>query len=540
MNVSSSDSPDSLRSLRWKWWVLAFPVLALWGMLFWRASFFWGSEGYYFLSWLVPPLAVFFLWGRLQDVPPAGTPVPIARPLTVLSILGVMLALFMGETMPFWRPLLYVQAFWTVMAAIAFWCSIGGVRWVRHFYPLALFVLVALPWAESVENPAVQRLTEIIARLTEFGLNFLGFAAEAKGNQIEIQDSVVEVGDACSGIRSFQGLLMIGVVVGELYRLGFNRLTLVLSAFLISFPLNAMRALVLSIIVVESGWEAYNTWHDPLGGIVYAVGCALLLGFAALIPTERKRRAAKGDSAPNDQVTSLPIAIGLVPGVAVLLLFAGIQAWFAYRESPETRQLAWSVEEPDTEDLDFQSIRLDPSVYDLLNYDGGVHFEVMTDAGMRWDFFDFLYASGTKGLLVTEYHTPDICMARFSDGTVREIRTVPWSMGEKQIFVRGYHITYPNGAAVLAFQGVWIAGADEDGVSRFESMVLPAHNRLDRFRTAWRRALSGRRDFPIQVFLIATDQAEDLTVAWAGAESVLREFLQPVSSVDNPPNPTIN
>jgi exosortase len=506
------------------WWL---PIVLLWAAFFWQASFFWGSEGYYYLNWMVPPLALYFLWGRWKDAPRPGDPWPWSRGVAAVASVGAVFALFGGEAMPFWRPLLFLQAAATVLATLSILAACGGGAWLRHFSPVALFVLIALPFPDGFERDLIHHLTRWVAQLTELSLNLLGYPAEAIGQRIEVKGEVVEVGDACSGIRSFNGLFMIGLVVGELYRLGWNRVTLAIAAFCVSFPLNVMRALILSLLAVDSGWEAYDKWHDPLGGIVYFVGCACLLGLAILLPT-RLRAARKRRGELTRLVAARAPGWGLV--ALLVLLIGGVQVWYASHSWPDGKGHAWVCDNPvETNGWQVRLRPPAPEVLELLVYDELTHFEVVKAGGEKVDLIEIYYRWGTRGLESTLRHSPDICMGQYAGGTVLENETGRgWQIGENRVHVNAFRIAYPDGREVFAYQGVWIPGTRGDGVSRYrEFSNVRGFSSLDWILTATRIAAQGHRHFPLQVFLVVTEEGQSLDEAWDVCREVLDAFMTP-------------
>lgn len=514
------------------------PVILVWGLFFAQASFFWGSEGYYFFGWLVPPITAYLLWYKMTTLPPVEEKKRWGLGLFSAFLMLVFAILYgMYETMPFWRPLIFSLGAVATGFSFAYVASVGGWRWARHFLSLFLITLICLPWPSSWEADIVFRLTMAVTRATEASLNILGYAATSVGNRIDIQGQSVEVGDACSGIRSFQGLFMVGIVVGELYRFKWRRLVLMVAAFAISFPLNIFRALALSLIVVSGGGEAYDRWHDPLGGIVYAVGCVSILLFGQLIQSKNDEVAPRrGVASPLKLSIGAPITLACC--LAAFALFLEFHFNRSYQSTGDTR--IWEIRKTDeSEGFKRRTLPIEPMVYEILLYDDANHLELYSDYGDRFEYYDFTYEGGMMGVLAAEHHTPEVCIGKYGGGVLRQKKMDKlFSLGGVKIPTFGFTFEYPGGFDLHAFQGVWIAGDNGTPSSRYNELIFATGTeRMERISVAMRRLIAGKRDYVVQVFLVVIAGDISLEEAWLRSEAILSDTIHHSSNnLDLSPN----
>ncbi len=97
--------------------------------------------------------------------------------------------------------------------------SAGGKQWIRHFaFPIAFF-FVAVPWVTPIEVPIIQGLMRVVAAVAAETVTLFGIPTQLEGNLIRVTSGLVGVNEACSGVRSLQTALMIGLLFGELKRL---------------------------------------------------------------------------------------------------------------------------------------------------------------------------------------------------------------------------------------------------------------------------------------------------------------------------------
>src|SRR6202008_199127 len=92
----------------------------------------------------------------------------------------------------------------------------------------------------------IQGLMRIVAHVAAETTMLFGTPAQVEGNLIRVSNGLVGVNEACSGIRSLQTPLMIGLLFGELKRLSVSRrFTLVAGAVAIALLANLLRAVFL-------------------------------------------------------------------------------------------------------------------------------------------------------------------------------------------------------------------------------------------------------------------------------------------------------
>src|SRR5437773_7687276 len=255
--------------------ILSFLFLAaLWFVLCRQLSGEWSVNEQYRFGWFVPFFALYRFWLRWQDRP---TPEVRSQKLEVRSrlvaaIIGLAALLLLLPVRlfeianPEWRLLAWVHAGVVVtLTLLVIWCA-GGKAWLRHFaFPVA-FLFVAVPWPTSVETPVIQGLMRIVSRVAAEAAMLLGTPAQVEGNLIRVTNGLVGVNEACSGIRSLQTSLMIGLLFGELKRLSvLRRVALVAWAVAIALLANFVRAVFLVRIAVTENLSEVVRWHDIAG-----------------------------------------------------------------------------------------------------------------------------------------------------------------------------------------------------------------------------------------------------------------------------------
>src|SRR5882724_2359401 len=298
----------------------------LWLGLWRQLSGEWSVNDQYSYGWFVPFFAIILFWLRLEGRPKPESGKRKAesgqgtdnreqitenrktRGLAIVLGMSALLLLFpirlfeIGN--PDWRPLSWLHAICVVTITLAFLWSVGGVSWLPHFaFPVA-FTLIAVPWVSPLEEPIVQGLMRVVAAISSELVALFGIPAQLEGNLIRVPNGLVGVNEACSGVRSLQTSLMIGLLFGELKRLSiFRRVMLVFAAAAIAFFGNCARAFFLVWIAATRNMATANSWHDFAGyGIVLLVFIGSLLAAAMLGRDKVRIKKAEVENQSADQL----------------------------------------------------------------------------------------------------------------------------------------------------------------------------------------------------------------------------------------------
>jgi exosortase len=228
-----------------------------------QLSIFWDAKSYYNYGWAVPFLALFLLWRRLSDAPAAESPSRFGYFIAIAGLLMLPFIQLATEAIPNWRMLAWLHTGTVILLSIGLAAIVGGSRFASHTAFPILFLGAALPWPMRFEIPIVSNLTEGVVLFTVESLRFFAIPAIYTGNVIEVGSRTVMVGDVCSGIRSLQALVMVGLFFGEFFRHGIGKRTLlVFAAGLFAFAFNCLRALTLTLIVLYGEPGMFDDWHD--------------------------------------------------------------------------------------------------------------------------------------------------------------------------------------------------------------------------------------------------------------------------------------
>ena len=397
----------------------------------------WSINEQYNYGWFVPFFALLLFWLRWEDRPMEGRdpshPVnrrtgqslslQIAIAIGIAALLLVLPVRLFEIGNPDWRPLGWVHAAIVATLTLLYIWYKDGAAWLRHFaFPIGFF-FVAVPWVTPMEAPIIQGLMRVIAALASETANLFGIPAQLEGNLIRVSTGLVGVNEACSGVRSLQTALMIGLLFGELKRLSISRrIALLFAAAAIAFVGNYARAFLLVCIAATQNVSAIDRWHDFAG---YSIVAAVFVGTLLLAWVLGKKGSFRNPQSVIRNPTSSFIPHPFYFLVALVWLVAvevGSTWWYRAHESNLVASTRWTVHWPESPP-DFHLLKLDEEVRRTLRFDEGEaaswncapidSVEALNRApSTRVTCFAYFFRwkPGRNSALLANLHRPDVCL----------------------------------------------------------------------------------------------------------------------------------
>jgi exosortase len=259
------------------YWVAAAVVAALllWGIFgrtIWLLVNTWGHEQDYSHGFVVAPLAAVLLWMR-RDSLPRDSIVPGWGGLGLLA--GSFAVAWLGD-----RLYLAPVAGWAMVLWITGACwLVAGRRAMVWALPGLVFLLFMIPLPYRIEQLLSWRLQSITTTISAAMLECLGLAAIPEGHTIYLGDHVLEIEQACSGLRMCMGIAAVAYVVALLHpRPMWERTVLMLAVAPVAVLSNSVRVAITGMLTQKvSGAAAARFSHDVAGWGMLAVA-AILFG----------------------------------------------------------------------------------------------------------------------------------------------------------------------------------------------------------------------------------------------------------------------
>jgi exosortase len=240
----------------------------------------WNQEPDYSHGFLVPPFAALLLWLR-RDSFPARSRIPGWGGVGLIA--AGFLVRYAGERF-FLAPL----SAWAMVLWLAGACWLLAGRQVLVWaLPGFLFLLFMIPLPFRVEQIMSWHLQTVTTWISTAMLECLGQPAIAEGHTVYLGDHVLEIEQACSGLRMFMGIAAVAFGFVVLHqRPWWEKLILIAAVAPVAMLSNAIRVVVTGLLMqLVSTRAAAQFSHDAAGWGMILVAAAL---FGLLILYLRK------------------------------------------------------------------------------------------------------------------------------------------------------------------------------------------------------------------------------------------------------------
>ena len=231
----------------------------------------WGMDDFTY-SYFIPLVVAYLIWEKRTELAQA----PVCRSWVGLlpALLGILLY-WMGElggefTIMFislW--LLSVGAIW----------SMFGWRKLRVIVFPAFMVLTMVPPPAIIYGNLTLQLKLVSSQIGVLMLQLCGLTAYREGNVIDLGFTRLQVVDACSGLRYFFPLIILGILLAYFFKGAlWKKIVIVVSTIPISIVTNSMRIASVGILYQFMGAAAAEGFfHDFSGWFIFMISLGILL-----------------------------------------------------------------------------------------------------------------------------------------------------------------------------------------------------------------------------------------------------------------------
>ncbi len=231
----------------------------------------WRRQPDYSHGFLVPPIALFFLWSRRRAFP-AG------QMRTCIWGMALLLAATAGRVLA-GRYYLEPLDGWTFPIAVAgaVW-MLYGTAFLKWSWPAIVFLWFMTPIPYSAERWLSVPLQTVVTQLSTASLVMLGQGAISEGNVILLGDNSLFVDEACSGLRIFVGIFALAFAFVLFSRWSWwQKLMVLLAALPVAIVANFSRIVVTGLLYQWVSGEAGRKFsHDVAGFVMIPLAAALL------------------------------------------------------------------------------------------------------------------------------------------------------------------------------------------------------------------------------------------------------------------------
>ncbi len=489
----------------------------------------WDTNVNYSYGWWIPLVCLFLFWERWPGRParePSGERLRLIPLVTIWGLIFFALRLA-TEADPDWRPGLWALGLLYIGALLGWLRLYGGTPWLRHFAFPVCFLILSLPWFFGIEQPLTQGLMRWNASLAAGSLRLLGIPGIAEGNVIELATCKLGVEEACSGILSLQSSVMLGFLLGEIYRLdGRRRVALVLLTMTLALVGNYGRTLFLALLAAFHGNGAVEAWHDTAGYSILVftgVGSWLICLCLREDTTETAPPvAAREAPIPDPWRPAHSFAVAIFAAAA--LSEAGTQAWFGYCEMRVPHHPAWTAQLPQTPT--FKPQVLAETARETLFCDDYKAGTWQDDAGRDWTAYWFRYDPKPSNRVVLGWHNPDSCLPSVGLKKDEDFPDFTASVNGLDLYVQPRRFLTADKAIYVFWLVYPMSGSLAPGLRNDPTATVSS-----KFTTHLRDVWHGSRGVGVETLEVGLTGPADYASAKAAYLDFLKQIAQPVAPI---------
>ena len=481
----------------------------------------WHGEDYSY-CWFVPLIFLYLLWDKRTEL----RSVPAVPSWSGLVPLVVGVAFYWLGELGGEFYIIYIGS-WLVL--IGFVWTYTGWSTVKIVAIPLWFLIAMFPFPGFITNNLTLQLKLISSKLGVVLMQWCGLTAYREGNVIDLGFTRLQVVDACSGLRFFFPLIIMGILLAYYYKGAiWKKILLILSAIPISVVTNGMRIATVGILYQFWGpAAAEGLFHDFSGWFIFMCSLGLLLLEMWVLnkifreskeqgagTQDSKYRSQKSKSRSQDKdagpvITKTPFLSGQFAAAAFLMIVSiALSHTIDFREKiPSSRPFAQFP----LRISNWQGVKttMEKIYLDELKFDDYVMVDYKDSQGKMISFYTAYFGSQTKGGSI---HSPASCLP-----------------GSGWLFEESDDVSFPlkNGAGSMRVNRAYM---QKGGVRELTYYWFPQHGRILtnlfqlKMYTFWNALTSRRTDGALVRLITPVYESERLPDAEARLQGFTREI----------------
>lgn len=238
----------------------------------------WSHDPNYSHGFLIPVLSGYFLWEKRAELARSRVSPSNMGLLVIIVSLSMLIVGYAGtEYFTMRSSLIFLIA-----GLVLYWFGWAVLK--AAYLPIG-FLLFMIPLPYIVYDSIAFPLKLFIAKFSVISLKLMGIVVWREGNIIQFPQTVLEVADACSGLRSLMSLLALSVAMAFLTQKTVKkRLILIFMALPIAIFTNMLRVIGTGVLAQFYGAAAAEGFfHEFAGLAVFSLALVLLILIGALL-----------------------------------------------------------------------------------------------------------------------------------------------------------------------------------------------------------------------------------------------------------------
>jgi EpsI family protein len=254
----------------------------------------WDASPMYSYAYTVPPIALYLLWSRRQELQRhAPRPAWIAGGGVLATALFLLVV---GEL----AAIQIIQQLSFLIALVGLLLVVFGVTHLRISAPALGYLLFMVPLWDVFTEPLHWPFQNNSARLGVALLHGIGIPAYREGTIIALSNTTLEVARQCSGVNYLVAVVALALPLSFLRLTSWlSRLTLIGSAIGVAALANGLRVALIGALV---HWDVGSPLHGPFHVLhgLFVAGVGYVVLFVGLLLLEsRQAKVIEETSTPE-------------------------------------------------------------------------------------------------------------------------------------------------------------------------------------------------------------------------------------------------
>lgn len=280
----TSQKNSLMQAINLKTALCAFCLIALYWPVLRDLVYDWIHIPDYSHGFLIPAISLYIAYEKLNK----NDVIPFQRHSIGLIVLVAGITMLILGRLAHEFFLMRFSLIFVLVGVIDYLLGRGYTKTL--FFPITyLFFMIPLPsiLLQKVTFPLQLFVTELSAQ----SLKAIGIPLLKEGNIIYLSSTVLEVADACSGIRSLIALLAIGVIVAfYVHKNSVARSVLVFFCIPIAILANAIRVIMSGVLANLYGSQVVEGFlHSFAGMVTFLIAMVFLVVVSFMLKLVEKR-----------------------------------------------------------------------------------------------------------------------------------------------------------------------------------------------------------------------------------------------------------
>jgi exosortase D (VPLPA-CTERM-specific) len=363
---------------------------------------------------VIPVLSFYMFLREMKAVPPPARPVTDRWPGVGVVLLALALAI-LGNLVRIDHLVFYALIVWVAgLVLVGF-----GLRRGLVFWPSVLHLVFMLPLPQFLYWKVNTTLQLVSSAIGVKLVALAGVPVYLDGNVIDLGVYMLQVAEACSGLRYLFPIMSFTYVFAVLYRGPlWHKLVLLLLAVPVAVLMNAVRIGIIGILVDRYGVaQAEGFLHVFEGWVVFLSCIAILFGLAKVMQRVVGDRRPLGEALDLDfgglgaqvaRIRFLPASPALVTAALTTAALALAWSLVPARETAPPPREPYALFPREIDGWSGSTQTLTPGIARILGADDYLA-ALYTRPGEAApvDLFLSWYASQTEG---AQIHSPEVCL----------------------------------------------------------------------------------------------------------------------------------